>query len=86
MKYRKITEPIEAIQYTGDNLNEVLTFMGKWYEPPMPKKQYRHKVIIPTSDLRNLSVEPTDWILKTKDGCYVWANEWFCKNYEEVHE
>lgn len=86
MKYREKTEPIEAIQFNGSNLDEVLSFMGSWYEPPMPKQKYRNRVIIPTSDLRKLTIEPTDWILKTKDRCCVWTDKWFCERYEEVKE
>lgn len=61
MKYRKKPVVIEALQWTGDNRDEIKAWSGAtdWY--------YRPELVIPTLE-GNMSAYPGDWIIKGVKG------------------
>jgi hypothetical protein len=85
-KFRKKPVIIEAIQYNGNNEDEIEEFVGKtlmtyttW--PPM--------LAIPTLE-GTMSASVRDWIIKEpfdkERGCYPCKSDIFEKTYEEVQE
>lgn len=67
MKYRKKPIVIDAVQFTGDNLDEIRAFAGKNLvgETCMGRKVY--DVLIRTHE-GMLSAYPGDWIIKGVHG------------------
>jgi len=72
-KFRKIPVVIEAIQWTGENLDEVLAFTGKhprWDEWFASFEEYEARVRLDGGVFKILTLEgthdatPGDWIIK----------------------
>lgn len=83
MKYRKKPVVIDAVQFTGDNMEEVdqlLDGQHGFYGPPNPK------VVIVTLEGTMLA-DPGDWIIKGIQGeFYPCKDEIFRATYEPVSD
>lgn len=90
--YKRIpSADIEAIQYTGDNLIEVLEFTGKhpkwdeWFESfeayqnHVIKDDYIFKII---TDVNNIKVFPGDYVVKHIDNNFYKFTE---KNFNQLY-
>lgn len=74
-KYRKKLAVIEALQFTGNNVNEVLKFA---------KNSFTSKIVIPTSE-DYITAEIGDYIIKDdKEQFYICKPSTFYDTYEEV--
>lgn len=79
-KYRKIGLPIEALQYTGDNLDEILFKFPDLIIPVMATKD----LMIDTFAGHELC-NPGDYIIKTiADRFYPCQKEFFERHYQLV--
>lgn len=67
MKFRTRPAVVEAMQFTGDNYDEVLRFTGLHYLDPEPQKAPYGDLIIETADGRERTAHPGDWIIRTDD-------------------
>lgn len=95
-RYRKRPVVIEAIQYTGDNLREVLAFTGKhprWGEWFSSFEDYEAHVRADRQVFKILTLEgvmeasPGDWIIKGVAGeFYPCKPDIFTVTYEACHE
>lgn len=94
MKFRKKPVVIDAIQWTGDNLHEVITFTGKhpkfneWFED---WKEYEVYVKNSGDIFKILTLEgtmsasPGDWIIRGVSGeHYPCKPDIFATTYEAV--
>lgn len=94
MKYRKRPVVIEAIQWTGENLREVIGFTGKhprWSEWFTSWEQYEQRVRDDGGIFKILTLEgtlrasPGDWIIRGVRGeHYPCKPDIFAATYEEV--
>lgn len=92
--FRKKPVEIEAIQYTGQNLKEVITFTGKhpkWDQWFVSWKHYENHVKNDNNIFKIVTLEgtmdasPGDWIIKgIKGEFYPCKPEIFANSYEEV--
>lgn len=92
--YRKKPVVIEAVQYTGDNLQEVLDFTGKhpkWHELFSTFESYQTHVNSDNKIFKILTLEgtmdasPGDWIIRGVNGeHYPCKPGIFEKTYEPV--
>jgi hypothetical protein len=87
-KYRKKPVVIEAIQWTGRNINELADFLGDCLGPIERRPDYTPKI-----KGRNdatyfwVSIYPFDWVYKNSDGIFhVSTDKWFQNDYEKVVE
>ena len=84
MKVRKIPVVVEAVQWTGNNYNEVVDFLGDLYIGHfggMP-----HKIEIHTLE-GAMSASVNDWIIKGVNGeFYPCKPDIFAKTYEIVDD
>lgn len=81
MKYRKKPVVIEAVQWTGDNYNEICTFMGKY---PSYIDSNRKDLLIETLEGDYIASEG-DFIIKGVQGeFYPCKPDIFETTYEEV--
>lgn len=93
-KFRKKPVVIEAIQWTGDNLKEVISFTGKhprWDEWFNSWEEYEERVKIDARIFKVITEEgtmkatPGDWIIKGVNGeFYPCKPDIFEKTYEMV--
>ena len=81
MKYRKKPVIIEAIQYTGDNYNEICDFVGKELKTPLI--QYQPLEIMIETLEGNMVAQVNDFIIKGVHGEF-----YPCKPdiFEKTHE
>ena len=92
MRYRKKPVVIEALQWTGENLHEVISFTGKhprfneWFED---WKDYANRVKADGDVFKILTLEgtmsanPGDWIIKgIKGEFYPCKPDIFAATYE----
>ena len=88
-KYRKLPVTVEAIQYTGENVIEVLEFLGDcgFYSEGAPNRAiYEPGIYILTLEGRMLA-RPDWWIIKGVRGeFYPCAPDVFEAIYEAVYE
>jgi hypothetical protein len=78
MKFRKKPVEIEAVQYTGENLNEILQFVGRLKTGPGCR--------IETLE-GTMEASPGDWIIKgVKGEFYPCKPEIFLATYEPVED
>lgn len=94
MKYRKKPVVIEAIRWTGDNLQEVIGFTGKhqrWGEWFQSWEEYEARVKADGGIFKIITLEgsmeasPGDWIIRgVKGEYYPCKNEIFTMTYEPV--
>lgn len=95
IKVQKKPIPVEAIQWTGDNLAEVLEFTGKhpkwdkWfssfeeYQDFVKKDRNVFKII---TNHGTVEANPTDWVLRSPSGeHYPITDELFTQTYD-IHE
>lgn len=83
MKYRKKPVVIEAIQYTGDNYNEVCEFVGKELRTPLI--QYEPGELIIETLEGNMIASVNDYIIKGIHGeFYPCKPDIFDKSYESI--
>lgn len=95
-KFRKRPVEIEGIQWIGDNLQEVLNFVGKhkkfkaWFEN---FNHYKKHVAASGNIFKIFTLEgvmsatPGDWIIRgVKGECYPCKPEIFEATYEPVQE
>lgn len=92
--FRKRPVEVEAIQWTGDNLEEVLSFTGKhprWGEWFQSFTDYEAHVIADRNVFKIFTLEgvmeasPGDWIIRGVRGeCYPCKPGIFAETYEEV--
>lgn len=77
-KFIERRKEIEAIQYTGDNYEEVRQFV----------EERVGLVSAPSADLwwGESVVSPSDWIFVDDDEGYIASDEEFKKRYEEIKE
>ena len=93
-KYRKKPVVIEAVQWTGENLAEVLAFTGKhpdwdkWFDS---FEQYEDYVRVDGSVFKiktlegTMAASPGDWIIKGVNGeFYPCKPDVFAATYEEA--
>ena len=85
MKYRKKPVVIEAVKWTGENYDEICSFVGKKLEHPMI--QYKpHEIIIETLEGNHIASEG-DFIIKGVHGeFYPCKPDIFEKTYDPVEE
>lgn len=80
-RYRKRPVVIEAIQYTGDNLRDVLAFIGN-----APVRTDREVFKILTLE-GTMEASPGDWIIKGVAGeFYPCKPDIFTATYEVCHD
>jgi hypothetical protein len=92
MKYRKKPVVIDAIQWTGDNLREVIDFTGKhprWSEWFASWEDYEERVRKDGGIFKIITLEgtikasPGDWIIRGVNGeHYPCKPDIFSKTYE----
>lgn len=83
-KYRVCSKPIEAIQFTGDNLRDIERICG---EKCVGARFCGHQCIeitIETFDGWCDDAKTGDYIVKTSDGFLVYTKSIFEKIYEET--
>lgn len=82
-KYRKKPVEIEALQWKGNNLNEVLDFCNKCYAKPIPGTDHSDLIISTLEGPMKASVG--DYIIKgVKSEFYACKPDVFELTYEEV--
>lgn len=82
-KYRKKPVEIEALQWKGDNLTEVLDFCNKCYAKPIPGTDHNDLIISTLEGPMKASVG--DYIIKgVKSEFYACKPDIFEMTYEEV--
>lgn len=80
-KYRKKPVVIEAVQFTGNNVDEILEFAKDSFNNPSTSE-----IVIPTLE-GNMMVSIGDYVIKGVDGeFYPCKPDIFDKTYEEVVE
>ena len=80
-KFKKKPTIIEAIQYTGDNIDEISQVLGV-----LSVINYGESFLIHTLE-GNMKVNPGDWVIKgIKGEFYPIKNEIFKLTYEKVKE
>jgi hypothetical protein len=80
MKFRKKPVVIEAVQWTGNNLEEIRQFT----QNIATYSSLSDLLIIPTLE-GNMTAIPTDWIIKgVKGEFYPCKNDIFEQTYEKV--
>lgn len=94
MKYRKKPVVIEAIRWTGENLQDVIGFTGKhprWSEWFRSWEEYEARVKADGGIFKIITLEgsmeasPGDWIIRgVKGEHYPCKNEIFTMTYEPV--
>lgn len=94
--FRKKPVTIQALQYTGDNLAEVLAFTGKhpkWHDYFTSFEHYEEFVknddmIFKIKTLQGtMKAVPGDWIIRgVNDEFYPIKSEIFAQTYEEVSD
>lgn len=86
-KYRKIPHEVEVLQWTGDNIIEVMKFLKGCphiITPCFLEKKAPFYVEIVSLEGK-MSVALNDYIVKDVDGeCHSYKPKVFAKNYEEV--
>lgn len=86
-------EPFQAIQWTGDNLEEIREYIGYTHRDPWAceawlVKDFGYELVIDTS--RGwwdswVRVKPGGYVYKSENGTiYGWSREEFESHYEEV--
>ena len=87
MKYRKKPVEIEAIQWTGDNYDEICKFVGKPLAfSAMPRDNSYPRLAIDTLE-GEMTATVNDYIIKgVKGECYPCKPDIFLQTYEEVKE
>ena len=86
MKFQKKTERVEAVKWTGDNIKEVVDFLGEGLRTE-ELGFANGKVLVINSNVANLAVSPESYIVKKKGAApYVCAAEAFLRNYELKEE
>lgn len=81
-KFRKKPVTIEAVQFSGNNWNEIAKFINTKYKA-FCEERY---IIIQTLE-GNMRADPGDWIIRGVNGEYYPCKpEIFEKTYEEVQE
>ncbi len=79
-KYKKKPVVVEAIQYTGDNVDAIVAFAGE-------NCKWGNRIIIPDPLRGSLKAEPGDYIIKGVNGeFYPCAPEVFGATYEIADE
>lgn len=96
MKFRKKPVVIEAIQYTGDNLREVLEFTGKhprwseWFDSFEAYQAHveRDRRVFKIFTLEGvMEATPGDWIIRGVHGeHYPCKPDIFEKTYDQAYE
>jgi len=91
MKFRKKPVVIDAVQWTGENLLEVVRFTGQ-YARPMMYKWEDYEDLVQRDGLKISTLEGTmkasigDWIIKGVEGeHYPIKADIFPKTYEKVN-
>lgn len=80
-KYRKKPVVIEAVQFTGNNVDEILEFAKDSFNNPSTSE-----IVIPTLE-GNMMVSIGDYVIKGVNGkFYPCKPDIFDKTYEEVVE
>lgn len=80
-KYRKKPVVIEAVQFTGNNVDEILEFAKDSFNNPSTSE-----IVIPTLE-GNMMVSIRDYVIKGVNGeFYPCKPDIFDKTYEEVVE
>ena len=80
-KYRKKPVVIEAVQFTGNNVDEILEFAKDSFNNPSTSE-----IVIPTLE-GNMMVSIGDYVIKGVNGeFYPCKSDIFDKTYEEVVE
>ncbi len=85
-KFRKKPVVIEAVQWTGNNHDEINEFVGLVNNPVAAKHAYTTNgdLIIKTLEGNMLALK-SDWIIKGVNGeFYPCKNEIFLKTYDKV--
>jgi len=86
MKFRKKPVEIEAIQWTGDNMEAISQFVGEDLVPMEDEHEAQTKIGIVTLE-GVMTASIGDWIIKGVNGeFYPCKPDIFQKTYEEVHE
>ena len=83
MMYRTKSVCVEAIQFTGDNVNECLGFC----EGARDESRYNYHndaLIITFRVAPEIWVFPTEWVIKEGDNFSVMGNKMFKEQYEPV--
>lgn len=84
MKFRKKPVVIEAVQWTGNNIGEVIDHVGGGLEFTTEELRNAPVVIIPTLEGK-MTAMPGDWIIKgVKGECYPCKPDIFAATYELV--
>jgi len=86
MKFRKKPVEIEAIQWTGDNMEAISQLVGEDLVPMEDEHEAQTKIGIVTLE-GVMTASIGDWIIKGVNGeFYPCKPDIFQKTYEEVHE
>jgi hypothetical protein len=84
MKYRKKPAVIEAVQWKGDNLEEVLSLVND--TRAIEKSLYDESLVICALE-GEIKADKNDWIIKgIKGECYPYKPDIFEQTYELVEE
>lgn len=86
-KYQKKPIVIEALQFTGDNIDEITAFIGNTRQAVIKDENgYPTAIIIKTLE-GNHRASLNDWIIKgIKNEFYPCKPDIFKATYEKIHE
>ena len=87
MKYKNINNIVDAIQFTGKNLEDVSDFVKDYIRIQIfpETESYNNKIIIHMID-KNISILPRDYSVKDSINEFVKFDEiLFEKNYEKIN-
>lgn len=88
MKYRKKPVVIEAVQWTGDNYDEICKFVGKYLKLDASELYHNTPAILLIDTLEGeMAASIYDYIIKgVKGEFYPCKPDIFLQTYEEVEE
>lgn len=92
MKYVRKAKCVEAIQYDGNNIEEILNFIGKEniieFEYYFESKKLRIQIKFENSSYA-IILNISDFVVATKENyrqCDAWDGKYFLRNYDLVEE
>lgn len=87
MKFRSKAAEVEAVQWTGDNNDEVLDWMGEQYADRTDLRPQYRALWCEKAD-RWVNIEPGDWIIREPDGdgFYPCKPDIFASRWEPVDQ